>query len=240
MLKNVMFDLDGTLLEMDNEEFAQAYFVCLGRYIASFMDEELFRKKLLRATAAMIGNNDAQKLNEEAFMEAFVPEFGAAGEVALGKMMEFYAEHFWQLRKVTRPHAAARTAVEITLAKGAAAVLATNPIFPQLATEQRISWAGLEKKDFLLVTTYENSHFCKPNPAYYEEIMSRMGWQAEECLMIGNDAYEDLAAAELGIRTCLLTDNLVNKHELELKADYLIERKELPDLLERILLKPDL
>ena len=51
-------------------------------------------------------------------------------------------------------------------------VLATNPIFPAVAVETRLGWVGLTGSDFDLVTTYENSRSSKPNPAYYQSILS--------------------------------------------------------------------
>lgn len=89
--------------------------------------------------------------------------------------------------------------------------LATNPIFPMAATETRIRWAGLEPSDFILVTAYENSWYCKPNPAYYREILEKLNLEPEECLMVGNDVTEDMAAAKIGMNVFLLTDCLVNK-----------------------------
>ena len=77
--------------------------------------------------------------------------------------------------------------------------LATNPIFPHMATENRIRWAGLVPEDFEIYTTYEASTFCKPNPAYYLEVARTLGVKPEECLMVGNDATEDMAAREVGM-----------------------------------------
>ena len=90
-------------------------------------------------------------------------------------------------------------------------MLATNPLFPAIATQSRIRWAGLSPDDFELYTTYETSHFCKPNPDYYREILEKVGCRAEECLMVGNDAAEDLAAAETGMRVFLLTPCLIDR-----------------------------
>ena len=71
-------------------------------------------------------------------------------------------------------------------------ILATNPLFPAVATESRIRWAGLVPEDFLLYTTYENSRHCKPNPDYYWDIMNNLGAKPEECIMVGNDFDEDI------------------------------------------------
>ena len=90
-------------------------------------------------------------------------------------------------------------------------MLATNPLFPAVATHSRIRWAGLEPGDFALVTTYENSRRCKPDPDYYRDILEELGLTAEECVMVGNDACEDLAAAQAGLPVFLLTDCLICK-----------------------------
>ena len=93
-------------------------------------------------------------------------------------------------------------------------ILATNPIFPAIATQSRIRWAGMLPEDFRLVTTYENSHFCKPNPNYYRQILHNLNLQPEECLMVGNDVAEDMVARELGMKVFLLTDCLINRKNL--------------------------
>ena len=97
--------------------------------------------------------------------------------------------------------------------------LATNPLFPAIATENRIRWAGLNPEDFEFYTTYENSSFCKPNPDYYRDAASRMGLKPEECLMVGNDVDEDAkAASSIGMQVFLLTDCMINKHESDISV----------------------
>jgi FMN phosphatase YigB (HAD superfamily) len=100
--------------------------------------------------------------------------------------------------------------------KGMRCVLATNPIFPEAATLHRISWAGLDPKDFLLYTTYENSRHCKPNPEYYRDILAQIGEDPEACLMVGNDVQEDMVARELGMQVFLLTDCLLDRMKTDL------------------------
>jgi FMN phosphatase YigB (HAD superfamily) len=95
-------------------------------------------------------------------------------------------------------------------------VLATNPLFPAVATESRIRWAGLAPGDFALYTTYENIGCCKPNLAYYAEILRRMALVGSECLMVGNDVGEDMVAETLGMKVFLLTDCLINKDDADI------------------------
>ena len=102
--------------------------------------------------------------------------------------------------------------------KGLTLALATNPIFPAIATESRMRWAGLDQNDFVLYTTYENSRFCKPNPEYYRDILNQLGAQPQECLMVGNDVTEDMVAQTLGMQVFLLTDCLINKQGKDISA----------------------
>ncbi|MBR6728407.1 MAG: HAD family hydrolase [Clostridia bacterium] len=65
------------------------------------------------------------------------------------------------------------------------------------------------------MTTYENSHSCKPNPAYFVEITKRLGLDPTKCLMIGNNAREDVwAAGKAGLNAYLLTDCLIDEDGL--------------------------
>ena len=102
---------------------------------------------------------------------------------------------------------------------GVRIVLATNPIFPAVATESRMKWAGLSPADFELYTTYENSRYCKPNPEYYKEIFAKLGCEGSDCIMVGNDVEEDMVpASALGAKVFLLTDCLINKKERDITA----------------------
>lgn len=108
--------------------------------------------------------------------------------------------------------------IDTVHACGLRTALATNPIFPAMATERRIAWAGLSTSDFELYTTYENSRFCKPNPDYYRDVMQTLGVSPEECLMVGNDVGEDMIAEKLGCRVFLLTDNLINPKNVDISV----------------------
>ena len=115
-------------------------------------------------------------------------------------------------------HPKAAETVRALKEKGFRVALATNPIFPQIATAQRIRWTGLTPEDFELFTTYENSHFCKPNLSYYEEVLERLGVTPQECLMVGNDVSEDMIAEKLGMKVFLLTDCLINKEDKDISV----------------------
>ena len=218
-ITTVLFDLDGTLLPMDQEAFTTGYFKLLAKKLAPHGYEP---KSLVDAiwagTAAMV-KNDGSRTNEQAFWEKFAEIYGADKARDDQPLFEdCYAPEFAAAREYCGFNAAAAETVRRLKARGLRAALATNPIFPRIATEQRIRWAGLAPEDFALCTTYENSTFCKPNPDYYREVARTLGVSPAECLMVGNDALEDMAARETGMDVFLLTDCLINTKGRDLSA----------------------
>ena len=217
-IKNVLFDLDGTLLPMDMERFTNGYFQLLTEKMVPLgYDPKALTDAVWAGTAAMV-KNDGSRLNEEAFWAKFAQAFGAEALADQPVFEAFYANEFQRARQFCGYDPLAAQAVEAVKASGRRVVLATNPIFPAAATRSRLSWAGLEPADFELVTTYENSRFCKPSVGYYRDILDRLGLRGEECLMVGNDMTEDTAAAEAGMGVFLITSCLINKEGKDVNA----------------------
>jgi len=97
----------------------------------------------------------------------------------------------------------------VLLYTGLQVVIATNPLFPLTAIEQRLEWAGLpvEEFPFALITSYEIMHSTKPHLAYYEEIAQRLGVEEKKCLMVGDDWRLDIAPAyAVGMQTYWVAD----------------------------------
>ncbi len=235
MITTVLFDLDGTLLPMDQELFTKSYFTLLTAKLAPYgYEPKALIDAIWAGTAAMV-KNDGSRSNEAAFWDRLAAIYGEGVRADEPKFADFYAHEFQQARSSCGFAPRAAEIVRSLKGRGLRTALATNPIFPAIATHSRIRWAGLEPEDFELCTTYEDSTFCKPNPDYYREIVRKLGVRAEDCLMVGNDATEDLAAQETGMEVFLLTDCLINKHGRDLAgipqgdfdalADYLANLK---------------
>ncbi len=215
-INTILFDLDGTLLPMDLDSFIKAYF----KKIADWLEPHGFEKKKLmdaiwHGTAAMV-KNDGSRTNEEVFWAVLEAVYGSEIWNHQKIFDRFYDEEFDSLKSICGFQPAAFELVNKLKKKGYRLILATNPLFPRPATHWRIRWAGLMPEDFEYITTYENSSFCKPNPLYYRGVLQTIDTKPEQCLMIGNDVIEDMAAAGLGMEVFLLTDCLINKQNADI------------------------
>ena len=211
MLKAILFDLDGTLLPMDQGAFMKDYFGRLIRRLAPFgYTAEGFLAAMKAGIAAMV-RNDGSRTGEEAYWDAYT---SVSGKEILDRMPvfeSFYEEEFDEVARVCGYNPAAAELVRDLQGRGIRVILATNPLFPRIATQKRIRWAGLTPEDFEFYTTYEDIGYCKPNPDYYRAVLARAGLEAEDCLMVGNDVAEDMVAgAAAGLQGFLLTDCLIN------------------------------
>ncbi|MBR6735718.1 MAG: HAD family hydrolase [Oscillospiraceae bacterium] len=210
-INTVLFDLDGTLLPMDQDEFIKAYMGRLARYMVPYgYDPDLLIKGLWMGTGAMV-KNDGTKTNEKLFFEVFSSIVNRDASADIPVFETFYNTDFQNVKNVCGFSENSSKIIKGLKERGFRVCLATNPLFPVAATHSRVRWAGLDVEDFDLITTYENSSFSKPNLDYYREILEKTGCGASECAMVGNDVGEDMIAETLGMKTFLLTDCLINK-----------------------------
>ena len=210
-ITTILFDLDGTLLPMDQDQFVKYYLGMLAKKLAPHgYDPERLIAGIWKGTGAMV-KNDGTDTNEDTFWNYFNEFMGKNARQDEAIFQHFYENEFSAAKAACNFNPKAAEVLKTIKEKGFRVALATNPIFPAIATENRTRWAGLDATDFELVTTYENSRHCKPNPAYYQDVCDTLGVAPEECVMVGNDAQEDTAAEKLGIRVFLLTDCLINK-----------------------------
>lgn len=211
MITTILFDLDGTLLPMDLDEYLACYFQLLIKKLIPYgYDPKTLTAAIEKSVTAMVENNGS-RTNEAAFWDTLIQELGPDAVTSRPLLDNFYQEAYQQVKQVCGYLPEARDVIRFCRKKGLRVVLATSPLYPRIATESRICWAGLEPEDFDFITTYEDSHYCKPNPDYYREILAKLNLTGEECLMVGNDVREDMVAKEIGLSVFLLPANLINK-----------------------------
>ena len=221
-ITHILFDLDGTLLPMVQDEFVGFYMPMLAKsYIEGGVpvDPKAFIEAIWKGYHAMV-KNDGTCTNREAFWKYMDGVFPVPREKSEELALRFYEGDFNKAIAVTQPTPLADQVVKAAKEKGIKVYLATNPVFPRAATRNRIRWAGLDAADFETITTYEDYSCCKPNVAYFRTILEKFRLNPEECLMVGNDVEEDLAIRKLGIPVFLVTDTMENKKNLPVETEY--------------------
>ncbi|MDO4829982.1 MAG: HAD family hydrolase [Clostridia bacterium] len=212
MYKNYLFDLDGTLLPMDMQNFTEHYFKSLCKKVVPVIgvDPRLLVKGILSGLNTMTVN-DGTKKNCDVFWRAASEQCGTNLMQYSELFDEYYKNEFEYAKRATQVTPYAIKSIEYIKSHNGRLIAATNPIFPKTATYRRLEWAGVSPEDFEYITVYDNSSFCKPNPKYFEEICKKCGISPYESIMIGNDVDEDMCASELGFDTYLITDCIINR-----------------------------
>lgn len=216
-ITTVLFDLDGTLIRMDQDKFIELYFSSIIEKLSALgYDARLIYASLSDAVRATL-KNDGSCTNEERFWSAFLSAAPGLREEVKDILDDYYSTDFVRVIDATcKKYPRAREVLDTVGRLGLRPILATNPLFPIIATYRRMELGGLFPDDFEYITAYENSSFCKPNPDYFRELVDKLGISPDECVMIGNDTRDDFSAHALGIPVFILTDCLINKSDVDL------------------------
>lgn len=219
MLDTILFDLDGTLLPLDMDKFIKHYFKEVANYFQDMIEADRLISHVWTGTKAMVTNLE-KKTNEQVFMNTFKNLIEGDLAVYQERFDRFYDDGFLKLRDCTKSSPLIREAVKVLKKKGYTMAVATNPLFPLKAVLHRIEWAELNPDDFNYISSYEQNHYCKPHPEFYQEVLDSLGKQPHQCMMVGNDVRDDLAASGLGIKTYLITNHLFNRNNLPIECDH--------------------
>ena len=230
-MKAIFFDLDGTLLPLDEKLFVDIYFAELSKVFSVYnIDSKKLVETIWTATHEII-KNDGKRTNEEAFWDKFKSIVNIDLSDVKEVLKKFYAnEFFTKLKKCSAENNLAKVAVNLAKKNGRKVVLATNPVFP-IDALVRLKWIGLDIDDFDYVTHYSNSSFSKPNPKYYLDLCEKLDVEPKDCLMIGNDERQDIfAASSAGMNCYLVTDYLYTYPECKVNC----EKGSFEDLIEKL------
>ncbi|MBI9010297.1 MAG: HAD family hydrolase [Tenericutes bacterium] len=220
MINTILFDLDGTLLPMNFDKFMELYFKNLGKYLEEYIDPNKISDIIMDCTTVMVKNTE-HIINQDVFMKRFKELVGGEESFLLSKFHDFYNSEFDKVKASTWRNQDMIESIKILKQKGYKIVLATNPLFPMIANYHRIEWAGFKPSDFDYISSFENNMYCKPNLEYYQEVLSKVNKQPNECMMVGNDVLEDLVAGKLGLETFLIEECMINRYHLKIKADHI-------------------
>jgi len=192
MSLTVLSDLDDTLISTNMDRFFPDYFIGLGNALKDLGSTKAIRKQIFHAVDQMEHNQDPGMLLSEIFAENFYSPLGTTEAAHKGNILNFYREEYPKLKHLTTFRPEAPELIEWCEQHNILFAIATNPVFPKVATRERIIWAGLNPEAFPYFTTYEHFHFTKPNMAYYAECLGRLGWPEGKVVMIGDDPIRDI------------------------------------------------
>ena len=219
-ITTILFDLDGTLIRMDQDRFIELYFTAILHKLTELGYDENKMYTSLEKAIYLTKRNDGKMTNEERFWQTFGEAVGGLSDELANALLSFYSNEFISvLEGSCSAYPRANEVLAAARGKGLRIILATNPLFPAVATYARVKLGGMSPEDFEYITAYENSSYCKPNPDYFTELLSKLGVSPDECVMIGNDTRDDFAAHALGIPVFVLTECLINKDNVDLN-DY--------------------
>ena len=229
-IKYLLIDLDGTLIKFDLDIFIRDY-LRLVQYSFSYLP---FAKSvpewILGGTEVMLSSIKTIP-NKDKFLHYFQSKSGLSESEIWEIFLHFYNTDYNQLKEITQPVKGARSFLESAVSNNFILVLATQPVFPEIAVRKRLSWAGLGNIPFQLITHIENMVASKPHKAYYEQIMNMLVSKSDRCIMIGNDVDMDMAAKNSGIQTYYLETDPVETQIRIKNADYRGNFDRLADIL---------
>lgn len=213
MIHTMLFDLDGTLLPVDMDDFQKVYYRELAAKFNDIVSAETLIHMINTSLYEMLSNTE-EITNEKVFMDKLHSYLHVEEIQEYEKRFwDFYNHEYEKLKDVVYPNKQIQKAVKMLKEKGYELIVATNPMFPRIAIEKRIKWAGFDVDDFKYITSFEHNHYCKPQIKYYQEVLDVNGLDAVNCLMVGNDTVEDMIASTIGINTYLINNHAIQREQ---------------------------
>ena len=205
-IKAVLLDLDNTMILFDETQFYLSYMERVVPFFADLVPDDQFRDRLLRGIRGLIKNN-GEVSNRELFLNLFCDGDSASVRQAVwDRFMRFYEEEYEKVPVEAVASKSLDRVLDQLKTWGIELVVATNPLFPEIAQEKRMAWIDLDQERFRLITHLENMAYVKPRGEYYRQISDMIGRRPEECIMVGNDTVNDMVAGSVGMATYLTTE----------------------------------
>ena len=203
MIRTVLFDLDGTLLDIDVDNFIETY----TRSVAERLmpdDKERGLAVLAGSTYAMLAPEVNEDSNQACLLRKLSDTLDRSPADLWRAIHHASKEILPGLRAMAKPIAGAADVVRAMHERGLKVVVATMPIYPRDVMLERLRWAGVQSDWIDHVACLEANRSAKPHRSYFLEMADAVGAQAEECLMVGDDEDQDMPALSAGMAVHLL------------------------------------
>lgn len=236
MNEYILFDMDGTLLELDESGFEAEYMHRAKVFFEQQSPEKgKYIVKGIGQSVKAMRHNDTSYSNEEIFWQCVEEASGLQRHVLRPLFVQYYSSTYAQIGDTYQANPDTIQIVETLARKGYELVVATNPMLPQIANEYRLHWCQLEHINWREITGFENYSRCKPDPQYYQQICNRLHIKPQQCTMIGNSLHDDFPATEIGMDFYLLLD----EHADAAEKNYTGAKGTRKDLLQLVMDLPE-
>jgi FMN phosphatase YigB (HAD superfamily) len=199
-IKTVLIDMDGTLLNMGESAFENEYI----KRMVIFLEQRYpgKGKELVKAVGyggEMMKHSDGSRTNYDVFWESFEKASGYTREEIEPVITVYYQTDYTHIGDDYVPDQDMQNAVRLLQEKGYELIVATTPVVPLIANQERVRWSGLADIPWKDITSFETYNYSKPNLNYYQQICDKYNLNPAECMMIGDSLVKDFPSTELGM-----------------------------------------
>lgn len=214
MIQAILFDLEGTLINVNMADFMRNYLGILAPRFANLLSPDKFSKQLLRCLEASQSNPKPEQTNIQTFYDDFSKATGQSILTLRPIFQEFYESDFPALRCLVQAIPQGDKVVEYAIQQGFLTAVASNPVLPLIAMQEHVRWAGLTPEHFKIIPALDNFHHFKPQLGFFRELAEGLGVEPENCLLVSGQA-QDIIYRELGMKMFF-----VGSLESEEQVDY--------------------
>jgi HAD superfamily hydrolase (TIGR01549 family) len=191
-INTVLFDMDSTIVSIDESGFTKNYFGFLHKHYFKEFDLEFFSDALIEVTRTVMLSDIPEELTFDTFMREMADCYNLPKEEIKKRFLKYYDKEYNKLSKYIKPTKGAKEAIELCFEQGLDVVVATTPVFIEKAILKRLQWGKVHNYDYKLITHAENMHYSKPRKEYYLELLEMIGKKPNECIMVGNEFMGDI------------------------------------------------
>jgi FMN phosphatase YigB (HAD superfamily) len=214
VIQAILFDIEGTLINVDTADFMRNFLGILAPRFAHIISADKFSKQLLKSIDAAQNEPKPGQTNMQTFYDDFSKATGQSFQTMRPIFEEFYTSDFPALRCLVKVNPDGVKVVEYAIQQGFLTAVSSNPVMPLLAMQEQVRWAGLTPEHFKVIPALDNFHYCKPHLGFFKEVAESLGVKPESCLLVSKHS-EDIICQELGMKMFF-----VGALESEVQVDY--------------------
>lgn len=199
MIQAILFDIEGTLTNVDAADFMRNYLGILAPRFAHLLSSDKFSKQLLKSLEIAKNEPKPGQTNMQTFYDDFSRATGQSFQTLRPIFAEFYESDFPTLRCLTQPIPQGVKVVEYAIQQGFLIAVASNPLMPLTAMCEQVRWAGLTPEHFKVIPALDNFHYCKPHLGFFREVAESLGVKPDSCLLV-SEHTADMICRELGMK----------------------------------------